>query len=83
MNNRKHFQRYISNDIEIDSIKSNYKWMSQITSECAVLDNFYVEKPVYMIDLVQTISVTGVIIVTSQPFQPTGIFLRVKLLLLI
>jgi len=33
---------------------------------CTVLDNFYVDQPVWMVDLRQKTSVSGVIIITQQ-----------------
>jgi len=36
---------------------------------CTLLDNFYVDKPVWMVDLAVTTTVSGVVIVTWQPQQ--------------
>jgi len=40
---------------------------------CTVLDNFYVETPVWMVDLGKKVTVSGVVIVT-WPGNPNGIY---------
>jgi len=41
--------------------------MDQTVHSCTILDNLYVERPVWMVDVGQKITVSGVIIVTWQP----------------
>ena len=45
---------------------------SQSGASCTILDNFYVDQPVWMVDLKQTTSVSGVIIVTRHQHGGTS-----------
>ena len=38
----------------------------QTLHSCTILDNFYVEKPIWMVDLGQKTTISGVMIVTWQ-----------------
>ena len=67
INNKRHFKRHIRN-----------RWMhghagravdgdfDQTLHSCTILDNFYVEKPIWMVDLGRKRKISGVVIVTWQ-----------------
>ena len=67
INNRRHYKRHIRN-----------RWMhghagravdgdsDQSLHSCTILDNFYVEKPIWMVDLGEKRRVSGVVVVTWQ-----------------
>ena len=67
INNRRHYKRHI-----------RHKWMhghaaravdgdvDATLHSCTILDNFYVEKPVWMVDLGKKTSVSGVLVMTWQ-----------------
>ncbi len=67
INNKRHYKRHIRN-----------QWMhghagravdgdfDQTLHSCTILDNFYVEKPIWMVDLGDKQDISGVVIVTWQ-----------------
>ena len=67
INNKRHFKRHTRN-----------RWMhghasravdgdfDQSLHSCTILDNFYVERPIWMVDLGRKTRISGVIVVTWQ-----------------
>ena len=65
INNRRQFKRHVTNQwmhghagraVDGEEVRSLHS--------CTVLDNFYVEKPVWMVDLGRRTTISGVVILT-------------------
>lgn len=67
LNNKRHFKRHIRDHWTHGQAKKavDGKLQSSIHS-CTILDNFYVENPILMVDLGEKTTISGVILVTWQ-----------------
>jgi len=67
INNKRHFKRHIRNQwMHGHASRAVDGDVDQALHSCTILDNFYVEKPIWMVDLREKTLVSGVVIITWQ-----------------
>lgn len=67
INNKRQYKRHIRNQWmhgqASRAVDGDY---DQTLHSCTILDNFYVEKPIWMVDLGKKTKIAGILIVTWQ-----------------
>lgn len=79
VNSRKQVKRHVRNQWmhgqasrAVDGQTGQTGDLSSVAAGCTVLDNFYVDKPVWMVDLGKKTTITGIIIYTWTAAEQAG-----------